>query len=505
MPPTVDSVGRRDFWRRRTGRVSVTVAVAVTLVASTGSAAGAPTRAYAGFDYVSRPDLHPPVVDINVPANGVEPGNTFVTPASAVALEGGPAPASPVQAGPMIMDDAGQPVWFAPAKRGVATDLDIQQYQGKPVLTWWEGDPVYPPGIGRGRWMIADDSYKTIAVVNAGNGYDADLHDFTITPQNTGLVLSERTIPRDLSGIGGPKNGQVIEGVVQEVDIATGKVLFEWHSGDHVGPEDSFEPVVNDPKVVYNYFHVNAVSLDTDGNLLISARNTHTVYQVDRKTGAINWRLGGKKNDFAMGPSAAFSWQHDVRRQPDGTITVFDNANGAPKSRAIRLRVDEAKHTASLVDEHPSPDNEASPHQGSIQPLPNGDVFVGWGGKPRFTEFGPDGKVKFHGTFRDNVTSYRAFRFPWVGHPANAPAIVGKSTSDTKTSVYTSWNGDNQVRTWRVLAGPDQEHLAPVKDTARTGFETRIDLDTRQTYVQAQGLDSQGHVIGTSGAVLVTT
>jgi hypothetical protein len=86
------------------------------------------------------------------------------------------------------------------------------------------------------------------------------------------------------------------------------------------------------------------MGLDGEGNLLLSGRNTHALYQINRKSGAVNWRLNGKKSDFAMGPGTGFAYQHDARRQPDGTITVFDNS-GAPQvgpySRAITLAVDE--------------------------------------------------------------------------------------------------------------------------------------------------------------------
>ena len=108
---------------------------------------------------------------------------------------------------------------------------------------------------------------------------------------------------RDLSSVGGSTSGLVIDGVVQEIDIASGKVLFEWHSLDHVPLDESHQPVPASATTPYDYFHINAVSPDEDGNLLISSRHTWTVYKLDRHSGAVIWRLGGKNSDFALGPA----------------------------------------------------------------------------------------------------------------------------------------------------------------------------------------------------------
>ena len=81
---------------------------------------------------------------------------------------------------------------------------------------------------------------------------------------------------------------------------------------------------------VADYFHLNSVGVDTDGHLLVSARNTCGGLQASPTDRQVLWRLGGKRSDFTIVPGAEFSFQHDVRRHADGTLTIFDNNAAAP-------------------------------------------------------------------------------------------------------------------------------------------------------------------------------
>jgi len=278
--------------------------------------------------------------------------------------------------GPMIVDDQGQLVWYS--KYTSARDLKVQRYQGKPVLTWWEGRVF--AGHGEGEYVIFDDSYREIARVRAGNGYQGDLHEFLITPQDTALLVAYAKRRWDLSAIGGPKDGMAWEGIVQEVDIQSGKVLFQWHSLEHVDIEESYIELSEDPDHIYDYFHINSIDVEPDGNLLLCARNTWGVYKVERESGKIIWRLDGKKSDFEMGPGTQSAFQHDARRQRDGTITIFDNG-AHPKvhdrSRGIVVELDEEKMSAKLVREYTSPQKRLSTSQGNMQLLPNANVLIG--------------------------------------------------------------------------------------------------------------------------------
>jgi hypothetical protein len=484
--------------------------------AATTTAAAQPTQqAPKGPPPVSqrfrtRSDLKPPLVKIRTPARGTAPGYVFMAPKMVVA-----------QAGPMIMDNRGELVWFKPLTktRGI-TDLRVQQYRGRPVLTWWRGR-VSMMGIGENGWFVLyDSSYRPVAEVRAGNNYAADIHEFLITPQDTALFLIYHRIPKDLTSVGGPKQGKVWDGIVQEVDIPTGRVLFEWHSYPRVAVDESYAQVP-DPKKgakadAYDYFHANSIDVDTDGNFLVSARNTHAVYKIDRRTKKILWRLGGKKSDFKLGPGTRFAWQHDARRQPDGTITLFDNSAAPPVakfSRILRLRLDTRGKTATLVRSYTHPKKLLVPFEANAQFLPNGNFFVGWGAVPYVSEFDANGrtvfeasfgrgKTKITGAFQD-ADSYRAYRFVWHGQPTDLPALVAERGSNSDATVYVSWNGATEVMRWRVLAGPDRQHLLPVRTVAKSGFETAIPVRSNHRFFAAQALDASGRILRTSKPVEV--
>jgi hypothetical protein len=455
----------------------------------------------------TRLDLKPPVIRITTAARGTAPGYIVMGPKMVVA-----------QAGPMIMDNHGEVVWFKPlTKTKGITDVRVQQYKGRPVLTWWRGR-VSMEGIGEAGWfVIYNDSYQAVAEIRPGNNLTGDIHEFLITPRDTALILIYHRVKQDLSRIGGPKQGKVWDGIVQEVDIPTGRVLFEWHSFPRVGVEESYAQVPDAKKGAkadaYDYFHANAIDIDTDGNFLVSARNTHAIYKIDRRTKRILWRLGGKRSDFKMGPGTKFGWQHDVRRQQDGTITLFDNSAAPPLakfSRVLKLRVDTTNKRATLVRSFAHPKRLLVPFEANAQFLPNGNVFVGWGAIPYVTEFDANGrtvfeasfgrgKTKITGAFQD-ADSYRAYRFVWHGHPVDRPRVVVQGQGD-RANVYVSWNGATEVTRWRVLAGSDAQHLLPVRMAPKTGFETAIPVDTRHRFFAVQAFDASGRLLRTSRPV----
>jgi hypothetical protein len=442
----------------------------------------------------SRPDLRPPTIDVATQAHGhTTPGYIFVAP-----KKGGG------QYGPMILDYRGQPVWFRPVQDDgeYAMDFKVQHYRGEPVLTWAEGRVV--AGHGLDEYVILDSSYQELSRLRAGNGYQGDHHEFLITPQDTALLTIYASTPADLTSVGGPKDGVVLDGIAQEVDISTGEVLFEWHSLDHVGLDESYRRPSKDSRGAFDYFHINSIDVDHDNNLLVSAKGTCAVYKIDRQTGAVAWRLGGKKSDFEMGPGTRFAFQHDARRQPDGTLTIFDNG-AAPKvhdhSRAIVVELDEKEMTATLVREYTHPDKLLASSQGNIQVMPSGNVFVGWGSEPLFSEFDSGGELLFDASFPSEVESYRAFRFPWSGQPSDDPAVAVESGPGDEVMVYASWNGATEIASWQVLAGPDPDRLEPAGSALRDGFETAITVRTSEPYVAVRAKHRSGGVLGTSEAV----
>ena len=437
----------------------------------------------------SRPDLRPAPITVTRRSGSTAPGYLFLAPKKNV-----------VQMGPLIVDNRGEVVWFHPTKLGVL-NFRVQRYRGRPVLTWWQG--VSQKGVGQGRYEIYDTSYRRIAEVRAGNGFSGDLHEFLITPRGTALIPVYTRVRRNLRVIGGTRNGTVYDNIVQEVDLSSGKVLFQWRSLDHVGLRASYaKPVPKKANVPYDYFHVNSIEPGPHGTVVVSARNTHTIYEIDEQTGKIVWQLGGKHSDFQMGPGTRFGWQHDARLHTDGTLTLFDNEAAPPlakQSRVLVLRLDTKKMTASLVRSYVHPKPLLASSQGDAQFLPDGDVVVGWGAEPHLTEFTRAGSVVFEAHFNKGADSYRVFRFPWVGRPTDRPALAVRRDGDDLT-VYASWNGATEVRRWRVLAGPEPSQLRPVRTAARTGFETALTVKGDAKYVAVQALDAAGRVLGTSRA-----
>jgi hypothetical protein len=496
--------GRR-FRRLGTSLGALAVVAVAVLVAAGHSGGSGSARASAGSGRASdvaagARDLRPPQVTVFDRAAGLAPGLVFL---GAKDTESRPNKPS----GPLIVDNQGRPVWFRPAPPGeVAGDLRVQSYQGRPVLTWWQGKSIGGAGHGEGEDIIADTSYHVIARVPAGNGYKADQHSFTLTPQGTALITAYHETRTNLSSVGGPANGLVYDGIVQEVDIATGRVVFEWHSLDHVPLTDSYQPVPADPNTAYDYFHVNSVSLDTDGNLLISGRHTWTVYKVDRQTGRIIWRLGGKHSDFRLGPGVRFAWQHNPVAAGKDTLRIFDNeSNGirvGPQSRVITVHLDPRLRTATLVESVEHPGGLSVPSQGNSERLPNGDLFVGWGRLGRFSEFSPDGRLLFDARLTPGYDSYRAFRFPWSGNPTTSPTAAAKRDG-TDTIVDAIWNGATDVARWRVLAGPDPGALEPAGSVAWDGLDTKALVSTSAKWVAVAAEDAAGHTVGSSAPVRV--
>jgi hypothetical protein len=283
---------------------------------------------------------------------------------------------------------------------------------------------------------------------------------------------------------------------IQEVDLVSGGVLFEWHAVDHIDISESVAPVPTGANDIYDYVHANSIDVDTDGNLILSARNTSAVYKIHRVTGRILWRLGGHRSDFAMGPGATFALQHDARRQPDGTLTIFDDGQAPGVSRAIVLRLDETAMTATLVRELRQPQELLATSQGNMQVLPDGHVFVGWGSLPQFSEFDANGRLLYDATF-SATQSYRDLRFPWTGRPRELPDLA-VDMGNGAMAVFASWNGATEIATWEVLAGKSAAALHRVAAVPRDGFETEVDLPLAGPLVAVRARDASGAILGTS-------
>jgi Arylsulfotransferase (ASST) len=282
-------------------------------------------------------------------------------------------------------------------------------------------------------------------------------------------------------------------------------VRWEWHSLDHVGADESEVEAPNGP-TPWDYFHINSIDPQSDGNLLISARSTWAGYLLRGSDGKIIWRLGGNKSSFQMGPGTKMAWQHDGRVLANGELTFFDDGSNPPihsQSRGLRIKLDLVHHRAQLVSAltHRDPPLLAA-SQGNMQTLPDGNTLVGYGGVPAISEYASNGTLLFDAHQPYDMSFYRAFRFPWSALPASPPAVLA-ALNDTgeETVVHASWNGATGVAAWRVLAGKDARSLKVQTQIPVAGFESATTLPRKYAYVAVQALDASGHTIGTSKTV----
>ena len=445
----------------------------------------------------SRTDLHPPALAVLTQGSGTAPGDIFTGPFS-IPVPG--KPPVPSQKGALISDGRGQVVWFHPLPgTDTLADLKVQTFRGQPVLTWWQGQ-VYPTGFGYGKEILMDNSYRLLGQVSPGNGYQTDLHDFIVTPQQTAWLIAYTPVATDLRSVKGPARASTLDNIVQEVDLPTGLVMWEWHSLGHVPLSDTYAAPV--PNVSYDPWHVNSIAL-SGPDVLLSMKNTWGVYLVNQSTGRIRWILGGRRSTFALTDPEVFAYQHDARMRGDGTISVFDDEAApqvGPTSRGLVLRLDLTHRTATLAQQYIRPQATLAGSQGNVQTLPNGDLFVGWGNQPFVSEFAPGGQLLFDAEFPPPVESYRGFRFPWSAQPLDSPALAVTGSAGSLTA-YASWNGATEVASWQVLAGPAPGSLSPAGSAPRTGFETAVPIGRPGPYFAVRALGSSGQVLGTSPTI----
>jgi hypothetical protein len=446
-------------------------------------------------------DLNPPAIELTTPpAKGASPGYIFLTPRAADAER---------PSGPTILDSQGRLVWFLPRPGRVTSDLKAQTFDGKRVLTWGERAPVVsPPEIFEADpkdlfFMVADQHYKPFLRVRAiGDGVGTDMHEFRITKRGTVLLLGFKIVTRDLTSVGGVANGHLVDSLVQEIDLKTGKLLLNWSALEHVPMSDSIFPAPKNENP-WETYHANSISETSDGNLLVSMRHTSAIYKIDRKTGKVLWTLGGKHSDFQMGPGTTFYYQHDAQPLGDGKVLLFDNGSSYtdrrhPFSRLKVIQLDGTARTATLDHDVLHDKAILAVSQGNARRLANGNYFIGWGNREYFSEYTPQGQQLFDGKVPTVAyQSYRAFKEDWSGQAQTKPKIVAARTHG-RTLIWVSWNGATTAKSWKVLGGPTQTTLKPLGVADREGFETRLDVAAAPRVVRVQALDSKGKVLATS-------
>jgi len=526
--------------------------------AATPAATPAPAPLPTAYtDLRSRPDLNgAPRLNVSTATGRALGGFLFVTPISSASR------------GPAIFDNMGRLVWFQPTQAAMVHNLQLVRYHNQELLAWFEGDtPPGSPGYSEGACILVDRSYNEVTRIRGQDATPIDLHDLVVTPAGTALVEAYVPVTQDLTALNGAPNTSVLNWLLQEIDIATGKVLFTWSALDHIALDESVTAPPTTAGGIYDYFHGNAIDVDKDNNLIISARNTSAIYKIDRASGDVIWRLRGGIAQAAGPPTGAtptatpsglyvpafhptpaasatatttsgsviaaaapaatgvtaapasptlngpqdlvlkpdgesFWFQHDARRNNDGTVSVFDDG-AAPfhhNARGLVLNVDTDAGTATVKQAY-TVGIEAD-YEGSFRLQPNGTWLAGWGSTGRLTEFSPLGTVEFDATFAGN--SYRALHFPWHATPSTPPAVAAERGADNEVTVWASWNGATAVESWHVMTGTSLGALSGSGTFPWRDFETAMPVWTSDTLVAVQALDSNGKVLGTSPAASIT-
>jgi hypothetical protein len=358
----------------------------------------------------------------------------------------------------MILDNTGAPVFFRKSESFV---MDFKK-QRDDLLSYFEFLP----------WghVFIDSTYTPIDTCRCGNGYVVDGHDIQVLDNGHYLVICQDEQTVDMSAVvdGGHPNATVVGMIFQELDRSK-NVVFEWRSWDHFEITDAIGVDFTEERV--DYVHANAFVQDTDGNLLVSNRHLSEITKIDRSTGDVIWRLGGKNNQFRfvddIDESTGFHYQHDIRRLPNGNVTLFDNGNfhDPPFSRAVEYRLDTEAMTATRVWRHRNTPDIFADFMGSAQRLPGGNTVIAWGGSHHgdittLTEVHPDGTKALELTFTNGTLNYKGYRFPWSG-TARRPYLWEGEFDKRRRTLTLNFDkfGDEDVEQYVLYAG---ESLGPL-------------------------------------------
>lgn len=356
---------------------------------------------------------------------------------------------------------------------------------------------------------------------------EGDFHEYTITERGTALLTVYSIAPADLSSLGIMTEGWIYDSIFQEIDIASGELLFEWRASDHYAANETFKPLGSTgrtPTTAFDFFHINSVDKDDSGNYYISSRFMHTITCIS-PAGEVLWVLGGRRNaftDLSGGDAISFSWQHHANLHKNGTMTIFDNGKyqkwyqggigGGEYSRGLLLSLDTKEMTVDLLQEYVNPHMYGAPSQGSIQILPeSGNVLVGWGYHGAYTEYTHDGETLCNIHITPSIIfdlgwvhSYRAFRTNiWIGKPTVPPAISYKAGN---SKLYVSWNGATEVDHWvlQVADNSPANGLAFINAivSPKRHFETSIDVPKGSyRYLRVAAADRNGNILGHTAVV----
>jgi hypothetical protein len=440
-------------------------------------------------------DLKAPKIDVTHQAGPRSaPGDIFATPY-----------AGPGEHGAMIFESSGELVWFhrPPNPDWGIADLRPQIWQGHDDLLWWQG-LINTFGFGTGEDVIANSAYEPVARIKGGNGLQADLHDVQLTPSGAAYVTVYYPVWADvpLPGAKGALRREVVlDSAVQEIDVRTGLVMWEWQSLGHVPLSQSrIKAPSSGP---YDYFHLDSLQVLPEGKLLLCARNVWGVYAIAPHTGQIAWQLGTRRSSLQLASGARFGWPEEAQLLPSGQLALYDGgAQSVSHPRGEVLDLEWSNNTASLAPYGQLTGSFGTPRevgQGSIQPLADGNWLLDSAGLPSLIEYDSEGNVIYEVKFPVGEVGYRVYRAPWQGQPTAAPNLLADNSAAGTTS-YMSFDGATDVASWRLFGGSSAHTLEALATAPATGFETEISTHAVAD-VLAQALNAAGEVIGESKVI----
>lgn len=423
--------------------------------------------------------------------------------------------------GPMILDAKGNLIWTE-KKYGTVDNLQIQTYKNQSYLTFWVGD--HDVTRWPGKYYMLDSTYETQYIITPVGFEYGDLHEFTITESGSALMTIYDPLPWDLSPIGGPVDGWIEDSIIQEVDIETGQLIFEWRASDHYEPNETYAPIEGfgtSEDNAFDWIHINSIDKDGKGNYFISGRYTCAIAYIDGRSGDIIWNLGGRTSSFedlSNGAASNFTYQHHARyhgfdEMDDSSnsiiISVFDNAkfqrhsSYASQSRGLLVSLNLAAMTATLIQDFTNPAYRTlSQSQGNMQVMSSSissarqsNTLIGWGHSAAWTIFDPSGRVLcdvHYGAYAmwyfGWAVSYRVFNFDeeaWTGFPSERPKIAAGVGPEDSSTIYASWNGATVVRRWKLQGterlssdiDSDAGGWLDIQESPKDGFEVAFETD----------------------------
>lgn len=508
LPRPQEKVARSPGARLHFGAMAVVVAFFAALSFGLPASAETPIGAWTTartYRFVSEPRLHPPKITVRNKASSSRFAPVDILLSNFYDLTSGPMAG---QSGPLILNQRLQPVWFHPVGRDVvASNLEGQRYRGEPVLTWWQGVVTNTGATERGEDIVVNDHYHVVARLKGVDGWIITMHSLIIKGHDA-WVTANKNIRTNLRRYGGATDGVVTDSAAQEYNLETGRLIRTWDALKHIPLSDSYAlPQGNG--FPWDAYHINSITLAGAHAILVSMRNTWAAYDINTESGRIEWTLGGKNSSFRFGGGARFEWQHDVSLVDGSEVSLFDDhccqisgagtyVSATGPSRGLVLELNRTRHIATVAAEYAHGKNFDSAYMGSTEILSDGDVLIGWGSQPRFSEYSPSGQLLFDAVLPTPDLSYRATALArWVGKPLTRPKGAARASQGT-IRIFASWNGATEVKKWRVLAGPTSKLLSPIATKKKDGFETAIALRRGYRVYRVEALDIEGKVIGTS-------